>query len=121
VRNASSGALKISLELSGPVSMVRVEGEIDLDNADQLTAALRSAAAGDEPQVVLDLLGVPFMDSSGLKALLVASGELGDRLSLVLSPGAPVARLLEIAEVRDRFAIHDDPKEALRHATGGGS
>ena len=121
MREASSGALKILLELTGPVSLVRVEGEVDLGNADQLAAALRSAAAGEEPRVVLDLLGVPFMDSSGLKTLLVASGELGRRLSLVLSPGAPVARLLEIAEVRDRFAIHDDPEEALRHAKGGGS
>jgi stage II sporulation protein AA (anti-sigma F factor antagonist) len=121
MREASSGSLKVSVEHAGAVSMVRVEGEIDLDNADQLATALRSADAEDRPWVVLDLLGVPFMDSSGLKALLVASAELGDRLSLVLSPGAPVARLLEIAEVRDRFAIHDDPEEALRHAQGGGS
>ena len=53
------------------------------------------------------------MDSSGLKALLVGSADLGDRLGLVLSPGAPVARLLELAEVRDRFVIHDTLDEAL--------
>jgi anti-anti-sigma factor len=105
MRDAAVGALRISVEPGEAVVVVRVEGDVDLDNADKLSAALRTAADSWEGGVVLDLLGVPFMDSSGLKALLVASAALGDRLSLTMSPGAPVARLLELAEVRDRFSI----------------
>ncbi len=118
MRDAPAGGLRISLERIEPAMVVRAEGEVDLDNAEQLAAALRAAA---EPggAVVLDLLGVPFMDSSGLRALLIASAELGERLSLVLSPGSPVVRLLELAEVRDRFAIHGGVEQAIGALPGG--
>ncbi len=113
MRDAEVGTLRISVERLEPVTVVRAEGEVDLDNAERLTAALRTAAADQGDRIALDLLGVPFMDSSGLKALLVAAADLGDRLCLVLSPGAPVARLLELAELRDRFAIYDSVEAAL--------
>ncbi len=72
--------------------VVRAEGEVDLDNAEQLAAALRTARRARRGRVVLDLLGVPFMDSSGLQVLLVASAELGERLSLVAEPAARRSR-----------------------------
>ena len=112
MRDASVGTLTISTERLDGVAVVRAEGEVDLDNAEKLSADLRKAGAGDV-RVVCDLLGVPFMDSSGLRALLVALAELGDRLSLVLSPGAPVANLLELAEVRERFPVHPTPEAAI--------
>ncbi len=118
MRDAPAGHLTISVHAVDGAAIVRAEGEVDLGNAEKLSAALRKAGAG-ENRVVCDLLGVPFMDSSGLRALLVALAELGDRFSLVLSPGAPVTNLLELAEVRDRFRIHATPEEATR-ATGEG-
>ena len=111
MRDAEVGTLRVATEWLDRARVIRLEGEVDLENADKLTAALRGAGSADE--VVLDLLGVAFMDSSGLKALLIGSAELGDRLSLVLSPGSPVARLLELAEVRDRFVIHTNVEAAV--------
>jgi anti-sigma B factor antagonist len=119
-RDAFAGRLAISISLQDGAVVVRAEGEVDLDNAEQLATALRSAASEPGDPLVLDLLGVPFMDSSGLKTLLVASGELGDRLALAVSPGSPVVTLLELAEVRDRFAVHGTPQEAIRAKGGGG-
>ena len=113
MRDASAGELKISIERPDGVAVVRVEGEVDLDNAESLSAALRTAATDGDQGVVADLLGVPFMDSSGLKALLMASADLGGRLRLALSPGSPVMRLLELVEVSDRFEIHGSPAEAI--------
>ena len=113
MRDASVGRLQITTERAGAVIVVRAEGEVDLDNADRLAAALRPGPADGGERYVLDLVGVPFMDSSGLKTLLFASADLGDRLSLVLSPGAPVERLLELAEVRGRFAVHETVDSAL--------
>ena len=81
------GSLELTVERRDGVTVVRAEGEIDLDNADQLGATLRGAASDSTEGVVLDLVGVPFMDSSGLKALLLASGALGARLSLAAGPG----------------------------------
>jgi anti-anti-sigma factor len=105
----------------GDAIVVRGEGEVDLENAEQLASALRTAIAEAKDTVVLDLLGVPFMDSSGLKTLLVASSELRDRLVLVISPGSPVMTLLDLAEVRDRFTVCGTPQEAIAARGGGGA
>ena len=118
-RDAFAGRLDISVMREDGAIVIRGEGEVDLENAEQLASTLRSAAAEPGDPVVLDLLGVPFMDSSGLKVLLVASADLGDRLVLAISPGSPVMTLLDLAEVRDRFVIHGTPQEAIR-ARGGG-
>ena len=115
--DAFSNRLAISVTRPDGVVVVRAEGDVDLDNADQLTAALRSADAEQDDAVVLDLTGVPFMDSSGLKVLLVALGELGERLTLAVGPGSPVETLLDLAEVRDRFSIHPTPEAAVRSRT----
>ena len=120
MRDAAAGPLKISIERPNGIAVVRVEGEVDLDNADNLSAALLTAGAEGDHGVVADLLGVPFMDSSGLKALLVASADLGDRLRLALSPGSPVLRLLDLVEVSDRFDIHGSPDEAISSLEGSG-
>jgi anti-anti-sigma factor len=95
------------------IAVVRAEGEIDLETADTLASALGSQIAAGVDGVVLDLLGVPFMDSSGLKQLLAASNELRDRLVVVLSLGSPVRRLLELAEISDRVAVHENDDDAV--------
>ena len=89
---------------------------------DMLASALRAQVAAGVDGVVLDLVGVPFMDSSGLKQLLAASNELRDRLIVVLSPGSPVRRLLELAEIADRIAVRENPDEAVAALapSGGG-
>jgi anti-anti-sigma factor len=115
-----SGRLDISVSRRNGAVVVRAEGEVDLDNADQLATALRSAAAEPGDPLVLDLVEVPFMDSSGLKAVLVASGEIGDRLVLAISPGSAVMTLLEIAEVRDRFSVHDTAEDAVQRRDKAG-
>ncbi len=75
---------------------LRLTGEIDLDTAAQLTAAL-------EPQVVqggdltLDLAGVRFIGSTGVQVLIRTAESLADRGRLVLvNPGRGVRRLVEV-------------------------
>ncbi len=62
---------------------------------------------------MIDLLACPFMDSSGLKVLLVAMDDLGGRLALALSPDSPVASLLAIGGVGDRFSVHPTQASAV--------
>lgn len=112
--------LAISVAEHNGAVVISAEGEVDLDTAEQLASALR-AAAESGGAVVLDLLGVPFMDSSGLKALLVASGELNGRLTLAITPGSAVETLLELAEVRNRFTVHDTAEAAIAARAGGES
>lgn len=88
----------------GDHDVVVASGEIDLASAPRVELALEPFSG--QP-VVLDLRGVEFMDSAGLKVLLHQRSrieESGGALKLVLGGGA-VGRLLELTGVSDAFSI----------------
>ncbi len=95
--------------------VVWVDGEVDIDNA----GALRDFLAGelahaDITHVVLDLSAVTFMDTSGLHALMATSRRadlLTCEFTLILEPGGPVTRLLELSRTSGQFRVHT-PKPA---------
>ena len=75
----------------------RVEGELDMATADDLSQILREASTKGTP-IVLDFAGVSFMDSSGLRALLEAAGLCSGKGALVvLNPSTQVRRVLDIS------------------------
>jgi stage II sporulation protein AA (anti-sigma F factor antagonist) len=115
---AIPGRLQIWFERDDRLVVIGVEGEVDIENAEQLSSSLRRAPTGDEV-LILDLRLVPFIDSSGLKVLLVAAGDFGNRLALAMNTDSPVLALLDLAHVRDRFAIYDTPEAAIDVLIGG--
>jgi anti-anti-sigma factor len=121
----TAAGLELSVErraaAAGQIAIVRAQGEVDLGNADELAAALESDACQESDGIVLDLLGVPFMDSSGLRAVLVADGELRPDMVLVAGPGSPVRRLFELAEVADRLPAYATDEEAIAALAAGTS
>ena len=120
--SASPGGLEISVERrdarTGQVAVVRAEGEVDLATAEELATALRTNSGAETDFLVLDLVAVPFMDSSGLRVVLVASDELEHGLVVVTSPGSPVLRLFELAEVSDRIRTFTTEDEAIEAIAG---
>jgi anti-anti-sigma factor len=88
---------------------VVLDGELDLASAPQLQAALDSAFA-EADDVVLDLSRVPFMDSSGLCAIVAAvrgAQANGKRLQISSSLSAQVRRLLELAGMTEALPLVD--------------
>jgi anti-sigma B factor antagonist len=57
----------------GPALLVQVFGELDLSTAFRLNEELDSVQAGDAEQVLLDLSGLDFMDSAGVRVLVAAT------------------------------------------------
>jgi anti-sigma B factor antagonist len=93
--------------------VIALRGELDLAGAAALEQEL--ARLEDEPAttVLLDLRGVSFMDSSGLRVIAVASQrtqDLGRRLALLPGPGQ-VMRVFEITRMRERLDFVDDARE----------
>jgi stage II sporulation protein AA (anti-sigma F factor antagonist) len=113
---ATSQPLQVSAErrdaAGGQVAIVRAEGEVDLANAEELSGALR-AATEHQGGVVLDLREVPFMDSTGLKVILIASRDLQAPLVVIAGAGSAVGRLLDLAGVADRVPRFESEDEAL--------
>jgi anti-anti-sigma factor len=96
------------------VTVIRVAGELELGQADALLAPLRATAADDAP-VVLDLSGVTFIDSTGLRALLDAHARL-ERLVVAAPPGSPVETLLSLTGLDDVLTVRPDVDAALADA-----
>ena len=102
------------------VRLFEVFGELDLATAPRLCALLDAARAERVRRVVIDLTGVDFCDSTGLRALMGASTELrhaGGRLALAVLPNGGVARLFDISGIRESLPTHDTQEEALASLT----
>jgi len=78
---------------------VHLAGEVDLAAAPRVETAIEDALAGEEGvDITIDLDGVTFLDSTGLRVLVAAHSRCADEgrsLSLV-NPSTSVSRILEI-------------------------
>ena len=82
----------------------RLAGEIDAHTAPALAEAMQALGAGE---TVVDLADVTFLDSSGLRVLIAASGharDLGGDLVLA-HPTAAIHRLLEISGLHEHLTV----------------
>lgn len=106
-----SGApgIRIDVTSADGATVVTVDGELDMATAGHLVAAAAGLPVGHGP-LVLDLSRVSFLDSSGMRALLEVSDRAGGagRPMGLLHPSAAVTRLLDLVDLRSRFAEIDD-------------
>src|SRR4051812_25535006 len=65
------------IEVRGPDLWVLPKGDLDITATPDLQDALRLALASDATSIVIDLRGIDFLDSTGLRALLEARAEEG--------------------------------------------
>src|SRR4051812_36494517 len=78
-----------------------LEGDLDMQNAATLDRQLLAAERTDASQIVLDLRGLRFIDSSGLRSILLAtrrSRQDSNRLGVMQGDG-DVARLLRLTAI----------------------
>lgn len=68
--------LPVSVAVEGDDLVVYVKGDIDIGNADGLPAALLAATSGTDTSVLIDIAEVTFLDSSGLRAILICEATL---------------------------------------------
>jgi anti-sigma B factor antagonist len=87
--------MKIRLEHATRDGILRVSGEIDLSNAEELERAIERAA-GDGQEVLLDLSGVTFIDSSGLHAIRRAAASANCGPIVLVDAPSKVVRIIEI-------------------------
>jgi anti-anti-sigma factor len=90
-------------------AQVTVDGELDMFTAPALEQAIADVLAGaGDAGIELDMTGVSFMDSTGLRALLAArqrADSAGCRLRLV-GAAPSVRRVLELTRTTSLFEPH---------------
>jgi anti-sigma B factor antagonist len=92
------------------VPVIAVIGEIDVATAPQLRECLHGVIANGQSTVVLDLLGVTFLDSTALGVLVGAlkrCRELGGELHVVVAD-ARIMKIFEITGLTKVFPIAEE-------------
>ena len=95
------------LEITSTDEGLALIGEIDGHSSPGLAMALADLA---DRHITLDMAGVDFVDSSGLRVLIEAhqSAEQADGSLTLVSVSAPVARLLELSGVLGYLRVKPD-------------
>jgi anti-anti-sigma factor len=82
------------------VRVVRVVGEVDMSHEEELRAELRSAVTSGERGVVVDLTECEFIDSTGIRALLLSrEAQDPDDGAVTLSVAAASEQIIRILTV----------------------
>jgi anti-sigma B factor antagonist len=85
------------------VVVVAPQGELDLVTADPLEAQLRDLHESGFARLVVDLRGLSFLDSSGIRLLVkwTREAQRNGHEFAVIRGGAAVERVLELTRVED--------------------
>jgi anti-sigma B factor antagonist len=100
-------------------ALIALAGELDLSGAPGLDREIEQLAGNpDVRRVVLDLRGLDFLDSSGLRVVALAERRLsaGGRSLVLVRGNENVQRVFEITRMVERLDFVDDP-----HPNGSGS
>lgn len=114
----------ISVQQSNGVAVVLLEGEHDVHTAPSVSGRIDSFLSDGVP-VVVDLTGASFIDSSILRALIMARNgsqerNLGFAVCLDQAGESAVQRVFEIARVEDLFPVLSSQEEAIQSVRSAG-
>lgn len=106
IEGRSSLRFSVRPERYSDTYLLTVNGELDLATYEGLNDELVRAEASDAARILLDLSGVTFIDSTGIRTLLMASAANGTRLRLFPVRGQ-VKKALDLTGVLNRLSFTD--------------
>jgi anti-anti-sigma factor len=107
---------EIAVERRGGGVIAHVSGEVDMTNAAYLREQLLDSMPNDALVLVIDISGCRYLDSAAIEVLFDLSRRLARRrqeLRLVMPPGSPLKRVIELTEVGAAAPVHDSLDSAL--------
>jgi anti-anti-sigma factor len=107
--------LSFQTTVTGDVAVVTLSGELDVSGAAQLEHELERITADHDPRtMVLDLSGLDFMDSTGLRLVVLADSRAKDqqRAFALVRGKEDVHRVFEITRMTDRLRFLSSAAEA---------
>jgi anti-sigma B factor antagonist len=112
-------ALVVTAERGEQRVVVRLTGDLDVSNRDQLREVLAAMLEIGPRHVIVDLSGLRFADCAGLSVLIAVHGWLAERghALTVTAPQPIVRRLLMITGMDAVFRLGEDEHHACRSST----
>jgi anti-anti-sigma factor len=112
----------LAIGQEGEVTVARLEGEIDLSNAEPLRQQIADGVPNDSAGLVIDLTDVSYLDSSGLRLLFDLARRVErrqQRLATVIPRGSPVRDLIAIVGGASMLGVQETREEALARVGSG--
>jgi len=118
--NQDTRAMDIKTERNNGTLIAKAEGRIDGVNARDFEEAMKAAISTDDSTVVIDLEGLSYISSAGLRVILLIAKTLRNRnAELVLcSLSAPIREVFEISGFDKIIPVHASREQALASIGG---
>ena len=102
-----AGPLTVQVGADGDAIQITAAGELDQATAGVLDRELKKAEATSARQIILDLSRVEFIDSAGLKTLVIAARRSqADSNRFAVAPGAgQVAKMLRLTGIEQILTL----------------
>ena len=116
-----SDQLTLNIEERGEVLVAHLAGELDLAVAPRTGRRLEDAVPASALGMVVDFLELDFIDSSGVAMLFTLARQLASRrqaIAVVVVPGSPVARVLELVDFGRAAPVGPDLEQAVAGVAG---
>lgn len=114
--------ITVSVDHRDGIALIFVGGEIDLNTAPALEAAVADVLGEQPTALIAELSGVDFMGSVGLKILAATQEQIGaGALFAVVATGPATRRPIQLTDMDETLPLYstlDDAVAALRPAAG---
>jgi anti-sigma B factor antagonist len=101
--------LRVARQVGANESILELSGEVDMSNAQQLEEALAAALEATDERLVVDLGGLEFIDSTGLRSLLrFHQLDHAETEVVFRNAGGQVAEVLEITGLGSVLELEAD-------------
>jgi anti-sigma B factor antagonist len=103
----------------GPASVLTLRGEIDVYTAPRLRQAIIDLVDGGASQIVVDMSGVDFLDSTGLGVLVggLKRVKVKDGSLSIVTTQDKILKIFDITGLNKVFPIHDSVDAAASQAS----
>ena len=111
--------MEIAVQREGTTVTVKAGGRIDGVNARDFENQLRETIEDGDKGVVVDLEGLSYISSAGLRAILLIAKTLSQRGAkfALCALSEPIREVFEISGFDKIVAIHNTQREALAAVT----
>jgi anti-anti-sigma factor len=106
----------LETEVLDGIVVARLDGELDMSNAAEVSRAIAREATNDVLGLVLDLTRTEFIDSAGIRTVFELRTQLknrGQEMRLVVPPGAAIAEALRLVGIPRSIGVSETPEAAL--------
>jgi anti-anti-sigma factor len=106
------------INADGPYTHIALSGKLDVLGVGEIENKFIGYTAARKKNAVIDISGVTFMGSMGLRIFLSAARSLNleKKLLILLNPQPLVNEVLEISGIQDMVVIEHDAEAALNKA-----